>query len=201
LVFNQTVTAVVHILGGRVSNALVLNQSVVVKIIDKESVTSNLALNQLATVNIVDLESASNDLELRQEALFAFVRHYMMLQAPWGAIEQTVTLPSPELQDAENLVDTITINYAEDGTLYTYVKSQKERRLNYTFSLTRQKSLELQSFIDAWNSDAWKMLNWKGEIWKVKLVTNPIEFVPARRGAPCGPTTEVSFTLEGEKIL
>lgn len=201
LAFTQSASAVIVILGGGTSSTLNFGQTVTFDTAIRRSLTSTLNFSQSATRVVTrGATTIENDLSLSHEALHSFARELVTIQAPWGAITKTIVLPSPLFQDSENLVDDLTIDWAEDGTLYTYVRTQLNRRLNYTFQLTRQKALEFQDFIDSFNSDSWKLTNWKGEVWKVKLVTNPVEFVPSRRGSPCGPTTDVSITLEGEKL-
>jgi hypothetical protein len=201
LAFTQAASAVVTILGGNTSSDLDFTQTVTFDTGIQRSLTSTLSFTQTVTRTVSRAATTvETDLSLGHEALHSFANKLVTIQAPWGAITKTIVLPSPLFQDAENLVDDLTIDFAEDGTLYTYIRTQLNRRLNYTFQLTRQKALEFQDFIDEFNSDSWKVTNWKGEVWKVKLVTNPVEFVPARRGGPCGPTTDVSITLEGEKL-
>jgi hypothetical protein len=58
------------------------------------------------------------------------------------------------------------------------------------------KGLELKTFINLYNSDYIKLQNWKGEEWKVKLVTNPVEFVISDRHG----TTEVNLVFEGVRV-
>jgi hypothetical protein len=166
------------------------------------SAQSLLNLTQEAIGNRVATVSPSNTLALEQNA-FAVVlgtKTYVMLQAPFNLIQTTVVLPNPLLNDNEGLVSNIMLRRSMDNTPYTYIKRSNSRVLKYTFTLNRLKALELEAFFDAYSGADIKMLNWKGELWKVKLITNPIDFVQTRRAEPGGDQTDVNLEFEGVKL-
>ena len=57
----------------------------------------------------------------------------IVLQAPHSLIQTTTILPDPEWNDGEGIMSTMSLNSAEDGTLYSYVKRTDRRKLGYTF--------------------------------------------------------------------
>ena len=88
-----------------------------------------------------------------------------------------------------------------NGRTQTYVKSSKRRRLTYTFRLlNRFKSVELNEFIQSYNSDVIRLLNWKGEVWKVNFMNNPFDFIKTGRSDPGGPRSDILLEFEGERI-
>lgn len=106
------------------------------------------------------------------------VASYVTLQSVTGII----LLPSPLFGDTQNPVGAININRMVNGALYTYVKTTGRTKLSYKFELKRQKSYELQTFLDN-NDIQWlTMTNFKGEVWKVKITNNPIIFEATGRG-------------------
>lgn len=109
--------------------------------------------------------------------------------------EHTLYLPNPETGDTENLQSTIEIKLALDGTRRTYVRSNPDRLLSYTFRLTRAKALELEVFIENNHSKVFRLHNHKGEDWDVQFITNPFDFVDP------GPNeTTINLQFQGEQV-
>ena len=116
---------------------------------------------------------------------------------------KAVTLPNAEWGDGEGNTGKFTLKRAVNGKVYTYVKNTNKRKLNYTFTLGRQKSIELREFLRTENTKFIELHNWKGEIWITNLITNPPEFSPKSRGVGCYPRderVEVSLEFEGIKV-
>jgi len=220
LALSQLAAAEVTVLGGAISNTLVFTDAVAVTQISIISVNDPITFSDSALTSAVFVRSVANfvslaafeaaglnpndtplDGDIRDEAQATFERVDLLLQAPCPGIETTIQLPKPLLQDGENLVSQLSQHQSVDGTLYTYVNRLDDRRLDYTFSLTRAKAVELEDFIDRYTGVEIQLTNWKGEVWKVKLVTNPVQFIATRFGAPGGPGTDVSLTFEGRKLF
>lgn len=88
----------------------------------------------------------------------------------------TITLPRPEYGDSENTTNEFNLRYARTGQVYTTVRRRRlNRRLVYTFNLSRRKERELVQVLSVSNSKFMNIYNWKGEQWKVKLLSNPIQ--------------------------
>ena len=161
--------------------------------------TSQLNLTHLVVTGAVRTLLVSSSFNLHQNAFPVILasKKYVLLQAPFGLIQTSIVLPNPLFGDTENLLSDLKIRRSMDNTVYTYVKTVKGRRLKYTFTLNRLKALELEAFFDAYNGADIKVLNWKGEVWKVNLITNPIDFVQTRRAEPGGDRTDVNVEFEG----
>lgn len=88
----------------------------------------------------------------------------------------SVTLPRPEFGDSENTTNEFNLRYARTGQVYTTIRRRRlNRRLVYTFNLSRRKERELVQVLSASNGKFMNIFNWKGEQWKVKLLSNPIQ--------------------------
>lgn len=120
----------------------------------------------------------------------------VILQAPVPAIQTTTVLPNPRLNDSEAQTHTVEApKFALDGTMYGHVKSNTRSKLQYIFQLHRLKALELRAFVSSYYRATIRLTNHKGEVWQVKLVSNPFEFETASRGE------FVEIVLECEGIL
>jgi hypothetical protein len=203
LTLEQVASGEVVFIEGAASSELNLTDSnSVAGSIFARAAENQLNLTHLATTTRVGDHSASNTLVLANHA-FAVVlgaKTYVLLQAPFGLIQTSVIIPNPLLDDNQSLVSNLTLRRSMDNTVRTYVKKSLNHRLRYTFSLSRLKSLELEAFFDSYNGADIKMLNWKGEIWKVKLITNPVDFVQTGRAEPGGDRTDVNVEFEGVMV-
>jgi hypothetical protein len=183
-------------------NLLNLTDLATENIVSNLSVESLLNLTDQAVANQIVEPNPSSTLLLNQLAVGTVLKSktYILLQAPFEFIQTSIVLPNPLLDDTENLLSNLTLRRSMNGDTYTYVKSSNNRKLKYTFSLDRYKAIELEEFFRAYNAASIKMMNWKGEIWNVKLLTNPIDFVQVRRAEPGGDRTDVNLEFEGVKI-
>ena len=203
LSFTQSAIGVIVFFEGIASSALNLTDSAsLAGSVFSLSAESQLNLTQSVSSNQIVIRTATNSLFLQQN-VFAVIlesKKYVLFQAPFELIQTSVILPNPLLDDNEGLISSLITRRSMDNILRTYVQTTKNRRLRYTFVLNRLKALELEAFFDAYNGTSIKMLNWKGEIWRVKLITNPIDFVQTRRAEPGGDRTDVNLEFEGVKL-
>jgi len=181
-----------------VLSELTLTQVAAPTLVVSTTGTSALALLSEATVATVisSVTTVSDTLTLSQVAVATLQENYIIIQAPWPAVADSIVLPNPLLDDKEHSVSSQAVKRAMDGTTYTYVKKSPNRMLSYTFDLSREKGLELQSFLDTYNGELFKLQNWKGEIWSVNLMTNPLNYTQNVRG----PNVGVNLQFEGTKI-
>ncbi len=198
---NLTQSAVAYIGGTSVTaeSTLSLTQSATVELTITAIASSVLALTQSASTSFIGDLVASNALSLQQLAVGTIIDSYMTLYAPYPGVAAAIILPKPSLGDKENTTANIKVRHAMDGTMYTTVKRPLTRVLSYTFNMTRQKGLELEEFLTAYNGERIKLQNFKGEIWDVQLLSNPLDFVQNRRSAPVGQVG-VNLQFEGVKI-
>jgi hypothetical protein len=203
LVLTHIAVAEIVFIEGLASNTLVLTDTAVTTNNVYTFDTSNtLVLTDVAVGLQIQNRSVTSSLNLNDNvfAVTLTSKKYVLLQAPFELIRTSVVIPNPILGDGENLISNLTLRRSMDNTAYTYVKSSKSRRLAYTFTLSRMKALELEAFFNSYNGADIKLLNWKGEVWKVKLATNPIDFVQTRRSHPGGDRTDVNLEFEGVKL-
>ena len=203
LVLTHSAVGILSFLEGAASSILNLTDSVsLAGSVFNLSAESQLNLTQLADADQEATRIASNSLNLQQHAFAVALasKKYVLFQAPFKLIQTSIVLPNPLLDDNEGLVSNLMARRSMNNTLRTYVQTTKNRRLRYTFTLNRPKALEVEAFFDAYNGADIKMLNWKGELWKVNLITNPIDFVQTRRAEPGGDRTDVNLEFEGVRI-
>ncbi len=109
-------------------------------------------------------------------------------------------LPNPLLGDLEGGVSSIITKRSMDGTLYTYVQKNTDKKLELQFLLTRLKGEEFKRFLFTYASDKLIYVDYLARTWVGYITSNPIEFTTSRRGAPGGGNElmEVSIEFEGE---
>jgi len=125
-------------------------------------------------------------------------------EAPYPSIQTTSLLPNPQFSDQEGLLDTVTRKLAMDGTRYTYVKRRSGRRkMQWTFRLTRNKSLEVREFIRVYFASKVRVTDHNGRIWLGNFMNNPFEFEGSAKAAPTifplprGETYTIEIEFEG----
>ena len=209
-VLNLTHVAV-GVIGGileSASSTLSLTQNVDYDFVTNRSVQNTLLFSQESISGHVDLSSCSNSL-LLNHIVYSVLRNkgatannisghdcYVVLQAPFSFLQTSVVLPCPLFGDTENLVSEMSLKRSMNGGTVTYVKTNANRRLTYTFRLLDTlKAREIMEFFKYYNSDYIRLTNHKSEVWKVRLLTNPIDFVKTGRFS-----TDVSLEFEGEKL-
>lgn len=126
------------------------------------------------------------------------------LSAPHPALQTTTLLPNPQFSDQEALLDSVTRKLAIDGTRYTYVKRRNGRRkLRWTFTVTRNKGLELRAFITAYFASVVLVTDHNDRVWVGHFTNNPFEFDtpdaarPAITPMPRGEQQTIDIEFEG----
>jgi hypothetical protein len=126
--------------------------------------------------------------------------------APYPAIQTTSVLPNPRLGDAENLRVALSMKRAMDGTRYTYIKRKGGKKLQWTFKLTRNKSLEMRAFISSYFASTTKVIDHNDRVWVGHFINNPFEFDTPSRAAPAiapmprGENVVITLEFEGTEI-
>jgi hypothetical protein len=106
------------------------------------------------------------------------------MQAPYPALQTTSFFPNPEFGDSESLGVNVTIERAMDGTVYSYVKRKGRRILQWTFTLTRNKALELRAFFLSYYASRVKITDHQGREWVGYFTSNPFEFSTDAKASP-----------------
>jgi len=126
---------------------------------------------------------------------------YFTIAAPYPALQTTILLKNPNVGDAESILDSVSTQRAVDGTLYTYIKTKNGRRkLKWDFTLSRNKCIELEGFINSYFASQVRVVDHNGRIWLGYFTSNPFDFTGKERAGPAlqnWPTAEnYSFSIE-----
>jgi len=125
----------------------------------------------------------------------------VILQAPVPSLTTTTILPNPKFGDSEKPSHSIDVKQSMNSTLYSYVKSNDRSKLQYTFVLSRMKSLELRAFILSYYRALIRLTNHKGEVWDVYFTSNPFELGSGVGASePGGTSVTITLELEGKLI-
>lgn len=118
------------------------------------------------------------------------------LSAPWDLIQATIMLPSPQIGNLENNQLDVAIRNSMNGTLYSYIKSTDRVKKSWDFFLTRQKSLELEYFIEYYDHLQWRVFDWENRVYRMNLINDPFDLTRVSRGE----LTTIRLELEGYEI-
>jgi len=198
LVITQVAIGIIGGIPESASNTLSFTEQVSLDLVLIPFSSDTLFLTQVVTTAQDTNKSASNTLFFKHIAFAPLItpKCFVILQAPFDFLQPSIVLPCALFGDTENIVSEVTLRRSMNGATQTHIKTNSNRRLNYTFRLLdRQKAVEVVEFFKFYNSDLIRLTNWKGEVWKVNLLTNPIDFVKTGRFA-----TDVSLEFEGIKL-
>lgn len=110
----------------------------------------------------------------------------LTLQAPFSAIVATVELPNPTLGDSMQQNLKTKFGFAMSGRIVTTISTQPERKLQYNFDkLLRSHVNALLSFMQTYAAADIRLTDYAGVAWKVKCLSNPIEFTEGRHFYSC----------------
>jgi hypothetical protein len=194
-----------------VTSSLNLTQSINRSRISTLNVQSNLNLQSILNKQSITFLTVSHLLDFRDSytrymggveievptLLVAKSQRFTSFQ--YGT--EVIILPNPNFGDGEGNTGLFSIRRGWRGKSYTYVKKTDFRKLSYTFNISLKKSIELEGFLERNNSNLLEMRNWKGEIWKVFITNNPIEFHAVGRAESCDQErVEVTLDLEGIRL-
>lgn len=125
------------------------------------------------------------------------------LAAPYPTLASTTLLPDPQFGDTEALTDEVSVQRAMDGTLYTFIKKKDRQKIQWPFSLTRNKALELLEFYRAYSGSQIRATDHRNRVWLGYITSNPLETTAAARGGPAlqgwprGENVTVTVEFEG----
>ena len=127
----------------------------------------------------------------------------LRIQGPFPAYKTTVLLPSPEMGNQKNLASTVQTLRTMDGTLYTYIKRKRNRKVHHwEFITSRDKSQEVKAFADAYMGNVVRIIDHEEVSHIGHLKVNPIELTgEGRAGGWPGVPEAYRFTLELEELV
>lgn len=99
------------------------------------------------------------------------------LQAPYASPLVTVTLPNPTLGDSITQSLKTKFGFAMSGRIVTTISTQSEIKIQYNFDNLRRSNIDaLLSLLATYASADLRLTDWQSVVWKVKCLSNPIEF-------------------------
>jgi hypothetical protein len=123
--------------------------------------------------------------------------------APLPLPETTTVLPNPNFSNSEATTAEVNILRTVNGSRRTYVKTKQRRRLQWNFTTTRNKALELFEFYRSYHAHEIFVRDQDERTFRGFIVNNPFEIEISRRGAPAiqnwpvGETCEIQVEFEG----
>jgi len=124
------------------------------------------------------------------------------LEAPYPGYQTTTVLPSPDWANNSNSVGTVQVLRAMNGLAQTYKKNKQGRRkLQWSFLLSRHKSIELKSFVQSYYSSAMRITDSYNNIYIAYLLNNPFELGSGERAGSFPGDETQRATLEFEEKI
>lgn len=177
------------------SSSIAFNQSI------KAWITN---LNQHITQQIVFQDQYLKAIPINNQYIYVpvatFSKPTTKCQVILYAPKQVLVLPCPLFGDTQSLSDSMVLKKTMTGLIYTYVKQSDLQKLKYDFLISKNKALEVRSFLQLYYSDRFTMNNWKGENWLVFITNDPIDMVTSGIWDPGQESVKVTLEFEGVKI-
>lgn len=120
----------------------------------------------------------------------------IQLMMTYSNPETVVILPNPDFDNTDALTSTVNIMQTYDGSIYVYKKTRDYEKLQWTFSLTPNKTEELKAAIDHYIGNYIKIIGMQGEVWQVLLSNDTFTFTTKTRDN----WTEVQLEFEGVRV-
>lgn len=114
-------------------------------------------------------------------------------------------LPDPKFLDGRASESRVMVKRGATGEIWTYPQSSDRQTLTLPFTLTRQKSLELEAFVTAYQSARWfVLLEQDGSQWDAQLTASPFDRVVIGRYGPDvrtgAETVELTLVLSAKRL-
>lgn len=122
-----------------------------------------------------------------------------ILQAPYPSVKTTLLLPSPRMGNTRNLQSTVQTLRMMDGTLYTYKKSKRGRKVHrWDFLVSSDKAMEMKAFMDSYQGNLMHATDHENVRHFGYMVLNPIEAVGEGRAEnwPGGEAYQATIQFE-----
>lgn len=123
---------------------------------------------------------------------------------PFEAPIRQVRVRNPILGDSVSTNPLANIKVAMDGGYYSYISTPVINKFTLAFEgLTRRKILEIQAFLKEAIGDYIRYIDKDTLNWKIKFLTDPIEYTTPGRGLGLAEPREsnsIILNFEGEAI-
>lgn len=120
---------------------------------------------------------------------------FTTIRAPYPSPKVTMHLPKADFRDSRAPQTDILVKRSMLGRTITYVKSNSWETLFLPFRLTRQKSLEVEAFVNSYQSASWEVTIYDGSRWECKLPGRPLTRTAVDRFGGSKPA------LTGEELI
>jgi hypothetical protein len=125
-----------------------------------------------------------------------------VIQGPYPLMQSTLLLPSPKIGNQKNLASSVQVLRAMDGTVFTYVKPKRGRKVRrWDFVTTKDKVREAIQFVEQYSGGLLRIIDQNDAIVIGYLTINPLEVAGEGRaeGFPSGEVYRWTLSLE-EKV-
>ena len=122
-----------------------------------------------------------------------------IVQGPHPLLQSTLLLPNPREGNQKNLAASIQTMRSMDGTLYTYIKSKRGRKVHqWDFIGTKDKGREATEFIKLYSGGLVRITDHEGTAIVGYITINPLELAGQGRagGYPSGEVYQWTLSLE-----
>lgn len=198
LIINQTLSCLKVIPKG-ISEHLTINETLV-----RNGSVFNRTINEVLPLKggmLRYLSSTNNSQYSIREVEIVKVSKKCMIILQGVGNGTVIILPCPQMGDKEKNLHSQVVKRSMTGLLYTYVRKNALQQLTYTFVLGRPMAYDLQDFVDQNIANVITLTNWKGEIWKVQITTNPLDFIGKSLFENEGERWEVTIEFQGIRVL
>lgn len=123
------------------------------------------------------------------------------MQGPYPNMRTTILLPSPKTGNMEQLRASVQILRTMDGTVYTYRKPKRGRRLRrWDFVTTKEKAKETKEFVKLYAGGLVRIVDHEERQHIGYMTVNPWESLgEGRAGGWANIEEAVRFTIEFEE--
>jgi len=125
------------------------------------------------------------------------------IQGPFPGYKSTVIVPNPEMGNSKNLASSVQTLRTMDGTLYTFIKRKRGRKIHkWEFITSRDKAQEVKAFFDAYISNVIRIVDHEDTAHIGYMTLNPIELQGGgRAGGYPGVPEAYRFNIQLEELV
>ena len=120
----------------------------------------------------------------------------MKIIAPYPEMQVICYLPNPILGDTLSIAASLQVKTSLNGSRRTFIKRKNRKKLTYRFNLTRNKALELATFIEKYRDNDFKIVDHESQTWVAKWL-GPEDITAIQRGPNL---VEIDLEFEGRLL-
>lgn len=111
------------------------------------------------------------------------------LEMPFDTPIFSFTLPNPKLSDSRQDTIGTKINFSMNGTLKSIIRRNQAIKLVWAFVLPKCATSihkdNIDTMLQEYANDDIKITDWRGDIYRVKCITNPVEYTESKNFLDC----------------